>query len=502
VRLLFRRAVAWLFTLQGKFIIAASVCSILFTTAGGLIIISRDVAQYRQNSISQGRAIAEISRLTLTNVMVYNELGMMDDRDLKDFLDYFIIQFMQRDPRVVHMAVIDTAGKIVASSDIKRYGELYDDRKSLAELKMLEVTSSTGHFNGKSVLNISVPLNISSKSWGGLCICISTADVDEAISKRRKEITLIAALFFVLSLLIVRVGAKILAKPVIQLAGIMDGIKNNVDLEQVEVLHDISRLQARRDELGRLQNSFLWMVQRLRQADLENKKAMETLIQTEKMVSIGQLASGVAHEINNPLGGIALCFDNLVNGKLDEDVRNEHVEVINESLQKIRKIVAQLLHFSRMTVKDPRPGNINSLIRRILLLLNYRPSERRMTIHTELADLPPVMMDENLMGQVLMNILTNALQAMDGEGLLTIRTELRDSFAYISIEDTGPGIAPDILPSIFEPFFTTKPVGDGTGLGLSISKSIVEQHGGAITAENLPNGRGARFIIIIPVTEV
>ena len=183
-------------------------------------------------------------------------------------------------------------------------------------------------------------------------------------------------------------------------------------------------------------------------------------------------------------------------------MRNEHVEVINESLQKIRKIVAQLLHFSRMTVKDPRPGNINSLIRRILLLLNYRPSERRMTIHTELADLPPVMMDENLMGQVLMNILTNALQAMDGEGLLTIRTELRDSFAYISIEDTGPGIAPDILPSIFEPFFTTKPVGDGTGLGLSISKSIVEQHGGAITAENLPDGRGARFIIIIPVTEV
>jgi signal transduction histidine kinase len=111
------------------------------------------------------------------------------------------------------------------------------------------------------------------------------------------------------------------------------------------------------------------------------------------------------------------------------------------------------------------------------------------------------MMDENLMGQVLMNILTNALQAMDGEGLLTIRTERKDGSAYIAIEDTGPGIAPDILPSIFEPFFTTKSVGDGTGLGLSISKSIVEQHGGSITAENLPDGRGARFIITIPVAE-
>jgi signal transduction histidine kinase len=437
----------------------------------------------------------------LTNVMVYNELGMMDDRDLKDFLDYFIIQFMQRDPRIVHMAVIDTVGKVVASSDIQRYGELYNDQKSLAELKTLEVTASPGHFNGESVLNISVPLNISSKSWGGLCICISTADVDDAISKRRKEITLIAILFFVLSLFIVRVGAKILAKPVIQLAGIMDGIKNNVDLEQVEALHDISHLQERRDELGTLQNSFLWMVQRLRQADLENKKAMETLIQTEKMVSIGQLAAGVAHEINNPLGGIALCFDNLVNGKLDEDVRNEHVEVINESLEKISKIVAQLLHFSRMTVKDPRPGNINSLIRRILLLLNFRPSQQRISIHTELTDLPPVMMDENLMGQVLMNILTNALQAMGDKGLLTIRTEHKDGLGCIAIEDTGPGIAPDILNSIFEPFFTTKSVGDGTGLGLSISKSIIEQHGGTITAEDLPDGPGAKFIIIIPLTE-
>jgi signal transduction histidine kinase len=111
------------------------------------------------------------------------------------------------------------------------------------------------------------------------------------------------------------------------------------------------------------------------------------------------------------------------------------------------------------------------------------------------------MMDENLMGQVLMNILTNALQAMGDKGLLTIRTELKDGLGYISIEDTGPGIAPDVLPSIFEPFFTTKSVGDGTGLGLSISKSIIEQHGGTITAEDIPDGPGAKFIIIIPLTE-
>ena len=492
------QAVNWLFTLQGKFIITASVCSILFTTAGGLIIISRDAALYRQNIVNQGKVISEISRLMLTNVMVYNELGMMDDHDLKDFLDYFIIQSMQQDKRIRHVVITDITGKIIASSDTTRYGEMSIDQDSLAVLKHLEIIVSEQRFADEPALNITVPLNINSKSWGGLRIVLSTRDVDLAIAARRQEIFFIASLFFILSLLIVRVGANILAKPVIRLAGIMDSIKNNVDLEQIEAFREIPVMRKRRDEIGTLQNSFLWMIQRLREADREHKKAMETLIQTEKMVSIGRLASGVAHEINNPLGGIAICFKNLVQADLDEEAQKEHIEVINESLQRIKTIVGQLLHFARMTVKDPRPGDINGLIRRILLLLNYRLTEKQLTVRTELTDLPPVMMDENMMGQVLMNILLNALQAMDDHGILTIRTEGKGEHGLVTIEDTGPGIPPEILSCIFEPFFTTKSVGEGTGLGLSISKSIAEQHGGAIDVESQA-GHGAKFMVMIPL---
>ena len=493
-----RQAVNWLFTLQGKFIITASVCSILFTMAGGLVIISRDAALYRQNIVNQGKVISEISRLMLTNVMVYNELGMMDDHDLQDFLDYFIIQSMQQDKRIRHVAITDTTGKIIASSDTTRYGEMSIDRDSLAVLKNLEIVVSEQRFADEPALNITVPLNINSKSWGGLRIVLSTRDVDLAIAARRQEILFIASLFFILSLLIVRVGANILAKPVIRLAGIMDSIKNNVDLEQIEAFREIPVLRKRRDEISTLQNSFLWMIQRLREADREHKKAMETLVQTEKMVSIGRLASGVAHEINNPLGGIAICFKNLVQADLDEEAQKEHIEVINESLQRIKTIVGQLLHFARMTVKDPRPGDINGLIRRILLLLNYRLAEKRITVRTELTDLPPVMMDENMMGQVLMNILLNALQAMDDHGILSIRTEGKGEHGLVTIEDTGPGIPPEILSCIFEPFFTTKSVGEGTGLGLSISKSIAEQHGGAIDVESQA-GHGAKFMVMIPL---
>lgn len=488
----------WLFSLQGKFIMVASVCAILFTTAGGLIIISREEALYRQDLVNQGKVVAEVSSLMLTNVLVYNELGMMDDRDLNDFLDYFIIELTKRDKKIKHVEVIDTTGAIIACSDIFRCGKMSRDRETLSVLGSMKTTISPGRFEDEPVINIAVPLNISSKSWGGLRIVLSAEGVDVAIALLRKEIFFIAVLFSLLSLLVVRVGAMVLAKPVIRLSSIMDGIKNNVDLEQAEAIHELSVLRKRRDEIGALQNSFLWMVQRLRDADLEHKKAMETLVQTEKMVSIGRLASGVAHEINNPLGGIAICFKNLVQIDLDDAARKEHIEVIHDSLQKIEKIVGQLLHFSRMTVKNPQPGDINALVNRILFLLNYRMAEKGIKVKTELADLPPVMMDENMIGQVLMNILINALQAMNDNGLLTIRTEREDERCVVIVEDTGPGIPADVLPCIFEPFFTTKAVGDGTGLGLSISKSIIEQHGGEIAVENQA-GQGARFTIRIPL---
>lgn len=490
----------WLFSLQGKFIMVASVCAIFFTTAGGLMIISRDEALYRQDLVNQGKVIAEVSRLMLTNVLVYNELGMMADRDLNDFLDYYIIELTKRDKRIKLVEVIDTKGTIIACSDISRCGELSRNQETITALGSMEINLSPGRFETEPVINIAVPLNISSKSWGGLRIVLSAKGVDVAIASLRKEIFSIALLFSLLSLLIVWGGARILARPVTRLSSIMDGIKNNVDLEQVEAIHELTGLRKRRDEIGTLQNSFLWMVQRLRDADREHKKAMETLVQTEKMVSIGRLASGVAHEINNPLGGIAICFKNLVKLDLDEAARKEHIEVINDSLQKIGNIVGQLLHFSRMTVKNTQPGDINDLIGRILLLLNYRMTEKGIRVKTELAELPLVMMDEHMIGQVLINILINALQAMTDNGFLTIRTEREEKRCVVTIEDTGPGIPADVLPCIFEPFFTTKSVGDGTGLGLSISKSIIEQHGGEINVES-QTGHGARFIIRIPLAQ-
>lgn len=484
----------WVFNLQGKFIITASVCILIFTTIGSLIITSREEKLYRQDIVNQGTVLAEISRVMLTNVMVYNELGMMDRHDLIDYLDYFIMDLMERDKRVRYAMILDNDGGILAHSNISEWIYLDEDGSIRKTLKNSKTEIANERLQGEPILRITAPLNIDTKRWGIIRIGLSMKEVQESIDSLKREIIFITILFSLISLMIISIGAKILSKPVIRLSRIMDGIKTHGDLEQ-----QFPRLKDRRDELGKLQKSFLWMVQRLRDADREHKKTVEVLSQTEKMVSIGRLASGVAHEISNPLSGIILCFKNLMEVNVDDLTREKLILAINDGLQKIKNIVEQLLDFSRMTVTEKRPVDLNKLISRLLVLLSYPASKKNIKVVNDLsANIPEVSIDENKMAQVFINIMINALQAMDGGGILTIRTRKNNEYCEVSIEDAGTGIPPEIMSNIFDPFFTTKGVGEGTGLGLSVSKGIVEQHGGIIEVDSKV-GVGTTFRIKLPL---
>ncbi|MBI5212883.1 MAG: HAMP domain-containing protein [Nitrospirae bacterium] len=485
----------WIFSLQGKFILVASFCIFVFTLTGSLIIISREEKLYRQDFINQTKVLAEISRLMLTNVMVYNDLGMMDKQDVVDYFDYYIMNLMEQDKRIKYVAVIDEKGNILAHSNIAEFGHFCRDEHTMKTLLTLSTSITESRFKNEPVINIATPLNISTKNWGALRIGLSTKEMQESINSLKKERVLIVLFFSAISLTIINIGAKVLSRPVIRLSNIMDGIKTHGDLErQFPVIKD------RRDEIGELQKSFLWMLQRLRDADREHKKTIEVLSQTEKMVSIGRLASGIAHEINNPLSGITLCFKNLMEAGVDDSTKDRLVQAINDGLQKIKKIVEQLLDFSRMSVTEKAPVDINNFITRLLILFNYPASKKEINVVNDLSDdIPEILIDENKMAQVFMNILINALQATDMGGTLTIRTRSDNGFCIVSIGDTGAGITPDVLPNIFDPFFTTKGVGEGTGLGLSVSKGIVEQHGGMIEVDSRV-GVGTTFTIKLPIT--
>ncbi|MBF0224659.1 MAG: PAS domain S-box protein [Desulfobacterales bacterium] len=240
------------------------------------------------------------------------------------------------------------------------------------------------------------------------------------------------------------------------------------------------------------------------QVKKELEKTQIQLLQAEKMASLGKLAAGVAHQLNNPLGGIILFAKILLEEyELEESAQNDIQRILRDA-ERCRDTVKELLEFARQTKQVMRPHDINQSIRRTLFLLENQTlfHNIKITKYFE-SSLPHVAGDIQQLNHMFMNIILNAAEAMEGKGTLIVRTHLLDKKdrICIEIEDTGPGIPLDVLPHIFEPFFTTKEEGKGTGLGLSLVYGIVENHGGEITAKNKSNHNetGTIFIIELPI---
>jgi PAS domain S-box-containing protein len=235
--------------------------------------------------------------------------------------------------------------------------------------------------------------------------------------------------------------------------------------------------------------------------ELENTQVQ--LLQAEKMASLGKLAAGVAHQINNPLGGITL-FAKLILEEYDlVDGAKKDLERILRDADRCRNIVKELLEFTRQTRHLMQPCDLNRALKRTLFLLESQTLFQNIDVREMLEDsLPPIVADAQQMNHLFMNIILNAAQAMEGKGTLTLKT-LRHpdrKHACVEISDTGPGIPDAVMPNLFDPFFTTKEEGKGTGLGLSLAYNIVENHGGSIKTRNTADG-GACFVIELPLKQ-
>jgi PAS domain S-box-containing protein len=233
----------------------------------------------------------------------------------------------------------------------------------------------------------------------------------------------------------------------------------------------------------------------------ELEKTRVQLLQAEKMASLGKLAAGVAHQLNNPLGGITL-FTKLVLEEYDlETGAREDLQRILRDAERCRDTVKELLEFTRQTKHFMRPHDINKALNRTMFLLENQTLFQNIAIEKELEEgLPMLVGDIQQLNHIFMNIILNAAQAMEGSGKLTLKTYLSAEEEEIGIEisDTGPGIPEEHLAQIFDPFFTTKEEGKGTGLGLSLVYNIVENHGGRITTRSKA-GEGTTFIIELPL---
>lgn len=235
----------------------------------------------------------------------------------------------------------------------------------------------------------------------------------------------------------------------------------------------------------------------------ELEKTQVQLLQAEKMTSLGKLAAGVAHQLNNPLGGIILYTQLLLEDyDLDEKICDDLNRVLKDA-KRCRDTVRELLEFTRQTRHLMQPHDINHAISRTLFLVENHTIFHNIEIIKDFApSLPQLSVDIQQINHMFMNIFFNAAQAMDGKGQMVIKTYLLPGGKGVGIEitDSGQGISAEDLPHIFEPFFTTKDEGQGTGLGLSLVYGIVENHGGKIKAASSP-GDGTTFTIELPTTQ-
>lgn len=254
------------------------------------------------------------------------------------------------------------------------------------------------------------------------------------------------------------------------------------------------------------------VIRMIREHDEEKNYLNTQLLQTGKMASIGQLAAGVAHEVNNPLG-IILTERQLLLDKaertpgLDPELKaqlDKSLSQIHTQIKRCKHTTLNLLRFSRRTVSRIEAVDINGFLSEIIDLMEREAKTGGIKFFSEFAeDVPQIMSDPSQLQQIFLNLITNAVDAHEqkGYGNIRISTGVADSDGMIrvTVADTGSGIRPEHLDKIFDPFFTTKPVGKGTGLGLSICYSIVKRLGGDITVKSKP-GEGTSFSIVLPVT--
>lgn len=313
----------------------------------------------------------------------------------------------------------------------------------------------------------------------------------EPFQRIRIGILLFAAVALVASMIVARLGARQVSKPVAELSRMMK-IYAHGDT-------DIRIRNHGPDEIRALQDSFRYLAETQASLEQERDRAREMVIQNAKLAGVGRLAAGIAHEINNPISNI-LSLAKLAERELpaDADSVREDITGIRDEAIRTSRIMQGLLNFARQVPPQLTRFDIGQWLEESLALVRQIATKRGVRCQLENVADSQVHGDRNQLQQVLINLLVNAAQASEPGGTVRVRAENVGDRLLIEVRDAGPGLAEEIRDKIYDPFFTTKPVGEGTGLGLSISLGIVQAHGGILTLDNHPEG-GAVARIDLPV---
>jgi signal transduction histidine kinase len=324
---------------------------------------------------------------------------------------------------------------------------------------------------------------------GALSITIPIAWADSMISDNKKSLLVVGfvSIFLVTTVLFLLLDTLV-TRRIGKLAAAMTSFpdkKPNPGL-----------LPAGHDEIAALSSHFNHLCQRFIQSRAELEKNQNQACFNEKMVSLGVLTAGIAHEVNNPLAGMLNCVKAMSENPQNPEMHQRYLPLLNKGLKQIEHTMRQLLNFGRTEPLQQRKVDAEALIRECFELLSYKLKNIDLRLFLDLRH--DIVVDTEALKQIIVNIGLNGIQAMSKQGgVLTVSGTHDTGHLVLLFEDTGTGITPEDLPHIFDPFFTTKDVGEGTGLGLAVTYSLVKRMGGIINVESQP-GKGSRFTVTLP----
>lgn len=438
----------------------------------------------------EGRQMLTSLASPIINALLYEEMGVIEEGGL---LDNFIEEITTSSTlQVISAFVTDQNGRVLAHNQYTEYGKVYDDPLTSAALNGHRFQSVLRALpkDATQALDMAMPLQIHGKRWGALRVAVSTAPLDQKLHQLTQRIVLSALLYFLVGGLASYLIGRSMARPLQRLSEAMTAVSSHNLSVQLP--------PERNDEIGRLQASFRSMLERLRQSESERERAVGQLVHSEKLASIGKLVSGVAHEVNNPLGAISTCIYN-IEQHTGNQARN--LEIIKQGIQRIERIVRQLSDFSRTASLEIEPIASDQFFQESADFGRLTLKRYDVVLRVEDYCRPPqvLLLDKGKIQQVLLNLLINAADASPPGGVIHLKNYHANNSYYLEVSDNGPGIPEHLQQSIFELFFTTKPAGEGTGVGLAICKSIVEMHHGTITVTSRPGATS--FTIALPLNQ-
>lgn len=454
-----------------------------------ILIDERDFLISKHEDIA--RAIIKSYSGSLTNTLMYEEMGVLP---FEGTLENYIEQIArQENLPIKYVGILSKEFETIANNKQVAYGANYHN--SIVAESARKRDSALGivdHPQDGWILEVVEPLRIAGKLWGYIVIVFDAEIIRAKIHNLFSYLLVTTALVILIGVVAVYFVSDRLTKSLKEMVTVID----HYDIRHSKVLS----LPRSNDEIGYLIGSFAQMQNRLYTSRRDLEKAQKETYHAEKLASIGQLAAGVAHEINNPLMGLKNCVKTMRSEPDNLEQNSEYLELMQEGTEKIESVVGKLLEFSHKKTRKTAEIDIGASIDRLLKLVGFKLSNNMIETEVDIdSSLCGVSGDSQLLEEVFMNIIINAIDAMPGGGSLSI-SAMNISADNISIrfKDDGIGIAPAAADKVFDPFFTTKDIGKGTGLGLSVSKRIVEEHEGTLTfTSNV--GQGTTFYVQLPV---